>query len=56
MPIVKNKSTENNREFWSHVEKVTQQVNTWPDWMRNEAVKNGEEKEGRKHPSQKHCP
>jgi hypothetical protein len=43
MPIVKNKSTENNREFWSHVEEVTQQVNTWPDWMRNEPVANANE-------------
>jgi hypothetical protein len=35
MPVVKNKTTDSNREFWSHVEEVTQQVNRWPDWMRN---------------------
>jgi hypothetical protein len=43
MPIVKNKTTENNRQFWSHVEEVTQQVNTWPDWMRNETVAKADE-------------
>ena len=40
MTIVKNKTTANNREFWSHVEEVTQQVNTWPEWMRNESRSN----------------
>jgi hypothetical protein len=40
MAIVKNKTTENNREFWSHIEQVTKQVNTWPEWMRNEPVVN----------------
>jgi len=37
MSVVKNKTTEGNREFWSHVEDVTGQVNKWPDWMRNES-------------------
>ena len=37
MPVVKNKTTDTNREFWSHVEDVAQQVSTWPDWMRNES-------------------
>jgi hypothetical protein len=46
MPIVKNKTTEKNREFWSHVEEVTQQVNTWPDWMKNEPIAStGEERD-----------
>jgi hypothetical protein len=40
MPVVKNKTTDTNREFWSHVEDVAQQVNTWPDWMRNESHAN----------------
>jgi ribulose kinase len=35
MPVVKNKSTEENREFWSHVEAVAKEVRTWPDWMGN---------------------
>ncbi len=26
MAVVKNKNTEENREFWSHVEKVSQQI------------------------------
>lgn len=37
MPVVKNKTTEGNREFWSHVEEITEAVNKWPDWMRNES-------------------
>lgn len=39
MPVVKNKTTDRNREFWSHIEQVTEQVNRWPDWMRNEPPK-----------------
>jgi hypothetical protein len=32
MPIVKNKSTEENREFWSHVETVAQNVPKIQGW------------------------
>jgi hypothetical protein len=35
MPVVKNKTTEENREFWSHVEAVANEVRTWPNWMAN---------------------
>ncbi len=35
MAVVKNKSTEENREFWSHVEAVANEVRSWPDWMGN---------------------
>lgn len=35
MPVVKNKTTDENREFWSHVEAVANEVRTWPDWMAN---------------------
>jgi hypothetical protein len=35
MPVVKNKTTEENREFWSHVEAVANEVQTWPNWMAN---------------------
>jgi hypothetical protein len=38
MPVVKNKSTEENREFWSHVEAVAKEVRTWPDWMGNRSA------------------
>ena len=26
MAVVKNKSTEKNREFWSHVERISEQI------------------------------
>jgi hypothetical protein len=29
MSIVKNKTTEENREFWSHVESVAEGVKSW---------------------------
>jgi len=29
MPIQKNKDTQENREFWSHVETVSDEVNRW---------------------------
>jgi hypothetical protein len=32
MAVVKNKDTEENRQFWSHVEAVAKEVNTWPSW------------------------
>jgi hypothetical protein len=32
MAIVKNKSTDQNRAFWEHVEAVSAHVNTWPEW------------------------
>jgi hypothetical protein len=35
MAIIKNKNTEENRQFWSHVEAVAKEVRTWPKWMSN---------------------
>jgi hypothetical protein len=35
MAIIKNKSTDENRQFWSHVEAVAKEVRTWPQWMGN---------------------
>jgi hypothetical protein len=35
MKIVKNKNTQENERFWSHVERVAQEVNSWPKWMAN---------------------
>jgi hypothetical protein len=35
MAIIKNKTTDENRQFWSHVEAVAQEVRTWPQWMGN---------------------
>jgi hypothetical protein len=32
MAVVKNKSTEENKEFWAHVETVAREVSTWPNW------------------------
>ena len=32
MSVVKNKSTAENREFWSHVEAVAEEVKKWPTW------------------------
>jgi hypothetical protein len=48
MKIVKNKSTEGNREFWSHVESVAKEVESWPKWM----AKSTEESACRKGPAQ----
>src|ERR1035441_3766239 len=31
MPIIKNKTTPENREFWEHVERVAEQVRHWPE-------------------------
>ena len=39
MAVLKNKSTEENRDFWSHVEAVAKEVSTWPEWMGNRRVK-----------------
>jgi hypothetical protein len=33
MAVVKNKATAGDREFWSHVESVAQEVSKWPRWM-----------------------
>jgi hypothetical protein len=37
MAIVKNKDSQENREFWSHVETVANDVRTWPQWMGNQS-------------------
>ena len=34
MSVVKNRTTQRDREFWDHVESVAKEVRTWPDWMR----------------------
>jgi hypothetical protein len=33
----KNKTTEANKEFWSFVEKTSNQVREWPAWMRGDS-------------------
>jgi hypothetical protein len=38
MPVVKNKDTQENRQFWSHVEAVAKEVSTWPQWMGNQSA------------------
>jgi len=37
MAVVKNKDSQENREFWSHVEAVAREVRTWPEWMGNQS-------------------
>ena len=32
MAVVKNKTTDENRQFWAHVETVAKQVSSWPNW------------------------
>ncbi len=27
-----------NREYWDHVKKLSEQVKTWPDWMKGRDV------------------
>ena len=29
MAVIKNKKTEQNREFWRHVEQISEQVDRW---------------------------
>jgi len=36
--IIKNRSTEHDKAFWNHVEKVAEEVRTWPAWMRGGKV------------------
>jgi len=38
MAVIKNKTSESSREYWSHVEEVARQVGRWPSWM-NKATK-----------------
>ena len=33
MAVIKNKTTEENRAFWRHVEAVAAEVRSWPKWM-----------------------
>lgn len=34
MSVVKNRNTPGGLDFWSHIEKVSKEVETWPLWMR----------------------
>jgi hypothetical protein len=34
MPLVPDLSNPANREYWEHMEKVSKQVEKWPDWMK----------------------
>ncbi len=43
MPLVKNKATEENREFWSHVETVAAEVKKWPDWTWSNSLRESKE-------------
>jgi hypothetical protein len=38
MTVRKDKSTEENREFWQAVEDAAKEVATWPAWKRGESV------------------
>ena len=42
MSVVKNKTTQENREFWSHVETVARDVANWPQWGERGPVDNSE--------------
>jgi hypothetical protein len=33
MAVIKNKTSDANREYWSHVEEVAREVGKWPHWM-----------------------
>lgn len=41
MAVIKNKDTEESRQFWSHVEAVAHQVKGWPSWTENRTTSNG---------------
>ena len=38
MAIIKNKDTQQNQDFWSHVEAVAKEVSAWPTWMGNRSA------------------
>ena len=38
MSVAKNKSTPDEREFWRHVEDISQEVSKWPPWMQGDRV------------------
>jgi len=42
MAVVKNKTTEANREYWSHIEEVAKEVGKWPTWMGNRGKESNE--------------
>lgn len=33
MAIIKNRRTQEDRDFWTHVEAVARDVRAWPDWI-----------------------
>jgi hypothetical protein len=45
MAVVKNKTNDANREYWSHIEEVASEVDKWPNWLAN---RQGESKAGEK--------
>lgn len=47
MPIIKNKDTPQNQQFWSHVEAVAREVKAWPPWMGNRTTRSGSETKGK---------
>ena len=55
MAVVKNKSTEENREFWSHVEAVVEDVKTWPRWTEDTGPKRTREESAVKCADQSSC-
>ncbi len=36
MALVKNKATQERKDFWAHCEAVAEEVKKWPGWMRGE--------------------
>jgi hypothetical protein len=45
MALVKNKTNDANREYWSHVEEVAKEVGKWPRWMSNSKETSNKEEE-----------
>ena len=35
MAVIKNKTNNAGREYWSHIEEVAKGVGEWPPWMGN---------------------
>ena len=35
MAVIKNKTSDANREYWTHIEEVAKEVGKWPRWMGN---------------------
>lgn len=41
MPVMPNNDSEENKEYWAFVEKTSEEVRSWPAWMRGDYSNRG---------------